>query len=86
MTKTNTLYVPTGTPVGASVAPGMSGTLGRMPVIDERLSKTLSDKSTLGHLSSLSGEEDFKRVGLLGNNVGKFQLTRVNRMFSVCRT
>ena len=58
----------------------------RMPIINERITKTLSDKTTLCHLSYLSGEEDFKRLGLLGNNISLFQLTRVNRMFSVCRS
>jgi len=80
--KNHTLYYP---PAG-HVTSGVSGTLSRMPAIDEKMTKTLSDKSTLSHLCRLSGEADFQRIGLLGNNISKFQLTRINRMFSVCRT
>ena len=56
-----------------------------MPAIDEAMSKTLSDKDTMNRLFQRSCEGDYKRMGFVGVVGAKFRLSRVNRLFSVCR-
>lgn len=57
----------------------------RLPVIDEAMSKTLSDKDTINRLLQRSCEGDYRRMGLIGVEGNKFRLSRINRLFSVCR-
>jgi len=71
--------------IGASASAGHAGTLGRMPMIDEHVTKTLKDNSTMSYLSNMMGEEDYKRLGLLSSS-SNFVLTKINRMFSICRS
>ena len=57
----------------------------RMPAIDEAMTKTLSDKDTMNRLIQRSCEADYKRMGFVGIAGAKFRMSRVNRLFSVCR-
>uniref|UniRef100_H2Y618 Myotubularin-related protein 13 n=1 Tax=Ciona savignyi TaxID=51511 RepID=H2Y618_CIOSA len=58
----------------------------RLPPIDEAMTKTLSDKDTMHRLFQRSCESDYKRMGLLNTEGNRYRLSRVNRMFSVCRS
>uniref|UniRef100_H2Y620 Myotubularin-related protein 13 n=1 Tax=Ciona savignyi TaxID=51511 RepID=H2Y620_CIOSA len=57
-----------------------------LPPIDEAMTKTLSDKDTMHRLFQRSCESDYKRMGLLNTEGNRYRLSRVNRMFSVCRS
>uniref|UniRef100_H2Y623 PH domain-containing protein n=1 Tax=Ciona savignyi TaxID=51511 RepID=H2Y623_CIOSA len=50
------------------------------------MTKTLSDKDTMHRLFQRSCESDYKRMGLLNTEGNRYRLSRVNRMFSVCRS
>uniref|UniRef100_H2XNB0 Myotubularin-related protein 13 n=1 Tax=Ciona intestinalis TaxID=7719 RepID=H2XNB0_CIOIN len=89
--KTKTLYYPASNGSGQQ---GSNATLGsyalsewvRMPPIDEAMTKTLSDKDTMNRLIQRSCEGDYQRLGLLNTDGNRYRLSRVNRMFSVCRS
>jgi len=55
-----------------------------MPAIDEAMSKTLSDKDTMNRLMQRCSEGDYKRMGFVGTGTN-YRLSRLNRLFSVCR-
>ncbi|XP_078483997.1 myotubularin-related protein 5-like isoform X3 [Ciona intestinalis] len=81
--KTKTLYYPASNGGGQQ---GSNATLGRLPPIDEAMTKTLSDKDTMNRLIQRSCEGDYQRLGLLNRDGNRYRLSRVNRMFSVCRS
>jgi len=57
-----------------------------MPVIDEAMTRTLSDKDTINRLVQRASEAEYKRIGLINPDSKEYRFSRVNRMFGACRT
>nr|CAB3265877.1 myotubularin-related protein 13-like [Phallusia mammillata] len=84
--KSRTLYHTPGTDPSMNV--GSTATLSgsRMPVINETMTKTLSEKDTISRLIQRASEDEYKRLGLIQTENSKYRFSRINRMFAVCRT